>query len=88
MACVSSSSCWLPASLTFRHLHSQPWHQTCFLCAPQGHGVTAFMLHSVAEQGKWMTVSWQGESWQSSERLSRRQGVGLQTAGARLKMYS
>lgn len=22
MACVSSSSCWLPASLTFRHLHS------------------------------------------------------------------
>ena len=23
MAWVSSSSCWLPASLTFRHLHSQ-----------------------------------------------------------------
>ncbi len=23
MACVSNSSCWLPASLTFRHLHSQ-----------------------------------------------------------------
>ena len=27
MACVSSSSCWLPASLTFRHLRSQCWLQ-------------------------------------------------------------
>ena len=23
MACVSRSSCWLPASLTFRHLHAK-----------------------------------------------------------------
>jgi len=29
MACVSSSSCWLPASLTFRHLRSQHWLQYC-----------------------------------------------------------